>query len=150
MYDYYTGTRISDDYASDSSYLDSIKLGRDVYTEGGFGMPMGTPGRFGMPSGRYGMPGMMPYGLYTRRGRRFKDFDFSNFYIAQPHTNFFETRKIIRNSLRAKYPKMSDLKLNIYSFGQALIQHPYRSTVANISYNPTIIETATKQFKKYY
>ena len=150
MYDYYTGTNIKDEYANEGTFTDSIKLGRDIYTEGGYGMPYGMPGRHGMPSGRYGMPGIMPFGAYTRRGRRFKDFDFSNFYIAQPHTNFFETRKIIRNSLRAKYPKMSDLKLNIYSFGKALIQHPYRSTVANISYNPTIIETATKQFKKYY
>ena len=147
MYDYYSGTMVDKEYAADSEFDDSIKIGRDFYTEGGF---VARPYGPGMP-GRYGMPGMMPgYGMYLRRGRRFKDINFGNLYLGQPKMSFFDTRKMLKNSLRAKYPRMSELKINIRSTAEALIKHPFRNTVANISYNPIVVDMATKKYKKYY
>ena len=39
---------------------------------------------------------------------------------------------------------------NSYDVGEALFKHPFRNTVANITYNPEIVSMATKKFKKYY
>ncbi len=104
--------------------------------------PYGRPGMFGIP------------GMYSRwvlgPGRMYKDVDLGNLALGEPHVSFFDTRKIVRESLRKKHPKMSDLKLDVLSFVQALVKHPFRKSIANASYNHENIHSVSKLFKKDY